>query len=74
SKAVLSASLAMYKLEQMGSNDWRQSAGLLTVLQGRLGDSFQSVLEGQRSSILKAIGVDGYDYLSELLERYRTSA
>ena len=74
SKAVLSASLAMYKLEQMGSNDWRQTAGLLTILQGRLGDSFQSVLEGQRSSILKAIGVDGYDYLPELLERYRTSA
>ena len=72
-KAVLSAALAMYKLEQMGSRDWRQTAGLLTILQGRLGDSFQPVLEGQRSSILEVIGVDGYDYLSELLERYRTS-
>ncbi len=73
-KAVLSASLAMYKLEQMGSNDWRQSAGLLTVLQGRLGESFQSVLAGQRSQLLEIIGVDGYDYLAELLERYRTSS
>ena len=73
-KAVLSASLAMYKLEQMGSNDWRQSAGLLTVLQGRLGESFQSVLSGQRSQLLEVIGVDGYDYLTELLERYRTSS
>ncbi len=73
-KAILSAFLAMYKLEQMGSNDWRQSAGLLTILQGRLGDSFQPVLAGQRSYILEAIGVDGYDYLSELLERYRSSS
>ena len=73
-KAILSAFLAMYKLEQMGSNDWRQSAGLLTILQGRLGDSFQPMLAGQRSYILEAIGVDGYDYLSELLERYRSSS
>jgi tetratricopeptide (TPR) repeat protein len=73
-KAVLSGSLAMYKLEQMGSNDWKQTAGLLTILQGRLGDSFQTVLQGQRPYILEAIGVDGYDYLSELLDRYRTSS
>jgi tetratricopeptide (TPR) repeat protein len=70
-RAILSACLAMYKLEQMGSNDWRQTAGLLTILQGQLGNTFQRLLEEQRPYIIEVIGVDGYDYISELLERYR---
>jgi tetratricopeptide (TPR) repeat protein len=72
-QAILTAAIAMYQLEQMGALDWRQPAGLLTILKGQLGDRFDQLLQEQRSRLVQQIGVDGYDYLSELLERYRNS-
>ena len=73
-KAIYSGSLGAYLLEQIGSNDWRQPAGLLTILQGQLGvEAFQTLLGQQRSKIIAVIGVDGYDYLPQLLEKYRDS-
>ncbi|OLP18454.1 hypothetical protein BST81_10180 [Leptolyngbya sp. 'hensonii'] len=70
--AIVQASLAMYQLEQIGADNWRQPAGLLAILQGQLGaESFQASLERGRPQIIAAIGVDGYDYLPGLLQRYR---
>ncbi|KAM3089782.1 tetratricopeptide repeat protein [Phormidesmis sp. 146-35] len=72
-KAIVSGSLAMYHLEQLGSSDWRQPAGLLTVLQGQMGATFDQQMEEQKSMIIDVIGVDGYDHIPKLLEQYRTS-
>lgn len=72
-KAVFASTIAMYKLEQMGTTDWRAPAGLLTILQGQLGERFDQIMEEQRSRITTEIGVDGFDYLAELLDRYRQS-
>lgn len=70
-KAIFASVLAMYKLEQMGSTDWRAAAGLLTILRGQLGERFETILQEQRSNLIGEIGVDGFDYLGELLQRYR---
>ena len=71
-KAIYTGSLGMYLLQQIASSQWRQAAGLLTILQGQMGvDAFQNVLKQYRSQIIKIIGVDGYDYIPELLEEYR---
>ncbi len=73
-RAVMTGCLGMYLLEQIGSNDWRQPAGLLMILQGQSGaDTFRQVLQQQRSKIISVIGVDGYDYLPEILEKYERS-
>ena len=72
-RAILAAGLAMYKLEQMGASDWRQPAGLLTILSGQLGGDLESHLLAQRPQIMAAIGLDGYDHCLELLRRYRES-
>ena len=73
-KAVATACLGMYLLEQIGSSEWRQPAGLLVILQGQWGaDAFQIALEQQRRDIIAVIGVDGYDYIGELLEKYKRS-
>jgi len=73
-KAIYTGSLGAYLLEQIGSNDWRQAAGLLTILQGQFGaEAFHSLLAQQRSKIIPVIGVDGYDYIPQLLEKYRDS-
>ncbi len=70
-KAIYSGSLGAYLLEQIGSNDWRKPAGLLTILQGQLGvEAFQALLGSQRSKIIPVIGVDGYDYIPQLLKKY----
>lgn len=73
SKVVFASTIAMYKLEQMGTTDWRSPAGLLTILQGQLGERFDQIMEEQRSRLIVEIGVDGFDYLTELLDRYRQS-
>ncbi|MBD2090125.1 tetratricopeptide repeat protein [Microcoleus sp. FACHB-1515] len=71
-QSILTASLGMYLLEQSGSNRWRQSAGLLTVWQGQLGEeNFMKMLEQNRTAIVSVIGVDGYDHLPELIRQYQ---
>ncbi|HEY9829227.1 MAG TPA: tetratricopeptide repeat protein [Stenomitos sp.] len=73
-QTLYTGSLGAYLLEQIGSNDWRQSAGLLIILQGQLGtEVFQSLLEQERAKIIALIGVDGYDYIPKLLHKYRES-
>lgn len=70
--AIATGSLAMYLLEQMASEEWRYPAKVLTILRGQIGDeAFQNLLGEQRSRIIAAIGVDGYDHLPELLKRYQ---
>ncbi|MBD2665878.1 tetratricopeptide repeat protein [Richelia sinica] len=70
-KAVYTGSLGMYLLEQIASQEWRQAAGLLTILKGQLGeDKFQILLQQNRPKIISIIGVDGYDYIPQLLEKY----
>jgi tetratricopeptide (TPR) repeat protein len=71
-KAVQAGCLAMYLLEQIASTSWRQAAGLLTVLRGKVGtEKFQELLGQQRPAIIPVIGVDGYDHLPSLLEWYQ---
>jgi tetratricopeptide (TPR) repeat protein len=71
-KAIYTGSMGMYLLEQIASPKWRQPAGLLTVLQGQLGvEAFQQLLRQRRSQIIALIGVDGYDYILQLLEQYQ---
>ncbi|HHP7245845.1 MAG TPA: hypothetical protein ACFE0H_14290 [Elainellaceae cyanobacterium] len=71
-QTVYTASLGMYLLNQIGSISWRQPAGLLVILRGRLGDDdFQTLLKEGRSQIIRVIGVDGYDHLPTLLDDYQ---
>ena len=70
--AIAFGSLGMYLLNQINSVEWRQVAGLLSILLGQMGqEEFNSVLGQQRSQIIGLIGVDGYDYLPKLLEEYK---
>lgn len=71
--AITSGSLGMYLLNQINSIEWRQVAGLLSILQGQIGEEFNNILAQQRSPIISLIGVDGYDYLPKLLEEYKNS-
>ena len=74
SAAIAYGGLGMYLLNQINSVEWRQVAGLLSILQGQMGlEEFNSVLGQQRSQIIALIGVDGYDYLPKLLEEYKNS-
>lgn len=73
-KAIYTGSLGMYLLEQIASNEWRQPAGLLTILQGQIGaETFQNLLQQHRPKIIAIIGVDGYDYIPKLLTNYKES-
>lgn len=73
-KSVFAAFVGMYLLEQIQANEWRQPAGLLTILQGHLGEEgLQQVRKQYRSVIIPIIGVDGYDHLPTLLEQYKQS-
>jgi len=71
-KAIYTGSLGMYLLEQIASIEWRQPAGLLTILQGQIGKAaFQNMLQQHRPKIMAIIGVDGYDHIPELLTTYQ---
>ncbi len=73
-QAIYSGCLGMYLLEQIASKEWRQPAGLLTILQGQIGaEAFKALLKQRRSQIIAVIGVDGYDYIPQLLEQYKQS-
>ncbi|MBW4626583.1 MAG: tetratricopeptide repeat protein [Brasilonema octagenarum HA4186-MV1] len=71
-KAIYAGCLGMYLLNQIASNEWQKSAGWLIILQGQIGEeSFRNLLQKNRSKIIAVIGVDGYDYIPQLLEEYR---
>lgn len=73
SQSIYYGCLAMYLLKQIDSLEWRKSAGLITILKGQLGEAnFNSFLTQSRSAIMSLIGVDGYDYLPQLLTKYQT--
>jgi tetratricopeptide (TPR) repeat protein len=69
--AIFYSCLAMYQLHQIGAKEWRQGASLATILQGQLGqEQFNEVLTQYRPNLIPAIGVDGFDYLPQLLDKY----
>jgi tetratricopeptide (TPR) repeat protein len=71
-KASYTGSLGMYLLEQIASDEWRQPAGLLTIIRGQIGtDKFQLLLQQNRPKMIAIIGVDGYDYIPTLLVKYQ---
>lgn len=73
-KAIYTGCLGMYLLNQIASREWRKPAGLLVILQGTIGaEAFYHQLQQHRSRIISIIGVDGYDYIPQLLEEYRQS-
>ncbi|MEA5577097.1 tetratricopeptide repeat protein [Anabaena sp. UHCC 0451] len=73
-KSIYTGALGMYLLEQISSQEWRQPAGLLTILKGQVGDDqFQVLLQQNRPKMISVIGVDGYDYIPQLLTTYRNS-
>jgi tetratricopeptide (TPR) repeat protein len=72
SQSVYYGCLGMYLLDQIDSTEWRQAAGLLTVIQGKIDKvKFNIILEQNRHKIIKLIGVDGYDELPKILEKYK---
>ncbi|MEL6553349.1 MAG: hypothetical protein AAFQ63_07805 [Cyanobacteria bacterium J06621_11] len=71
-EAVFYSALAMYLLESIGSEDWRQAAGLASILQGQLGEeTFQQTLENYRRQLTPIMSMEGYESLSVLLRKYR---
>ncbi|MGD1865367.1 MAG: hypothetical protein ACFB0D_12500 [Phormidesmis sp.] len=71
-EAVFYSALAMYLLESIGSEEWRQAAGLASILQGQLGkETFQQTLEKYRRQLTPIMSMEGYESLSVLLQRYR---
>jgi tetratricopeptide (TPR) repeat protein len=71
-RAVYTASLGMYLLNQIASREWHKAASLLVRLESQLGENgFQQALTQSRPRIIAVIGVDGYDYLPQLLEDYK---
>jgi tetratricopeptide (TPR) repeat protein len=70
--ATYHACLGMYLLEQRQSKTWQQSASLVVILQGKLGvEDFANLLQKLRSHFIALIGVDGFDHLPNLCDRYR---
>lgn len=71
-EAVFYSALAMYLLESIGSEDWRQAAGLASILQGQLGkETFQQTLEKYRRQLAPVMSMEGYEGLPALIEKYR---
>ncbi len=72
--AIFHAAMGMYLLWQLDSMQWIHPARTLNILAGQVGDiAFQATLEEHRSAFWQRIGVDGYDYLPQLLRQYRES-
>jgi tetratricopeptide (TPR) repeat protein len=73
-QTISNSCLGMYFLEQIAAEDWRKTAGLLTIIQGQIGDDkYLQIFSKCQGHIIKFIGVDGYDYIPQLLDKYKQS-
>ena len=71
-RAIYTGCLGMYLLNQIAAYEWRKPAGLLSILQGKMGKTtFQESLQKHRPRIIAVIGVDGYDYVPQLIAEYQ---
>ncbi|MEL6159748.1 MAG: hypothetical protein AAGJ95_02160 [Cyanobacteria bacterium J06554_11] len=71
-EAVFYSVLSMHLLHGIGSEDWRQAAGLASILQGQLGsESFAQTLEKYRRELTPIMSMEGYESLASLIEKYR---
>ena len=71
-EAIFHSALAMHLLHSIGSEDWRQAAGLASVLQGQLGeDAYQQILSKYQRQLTPITSLEGYEALSSLLKEYR---
>ncbi|MBZ8179149.1 tetratricopeptide repeat protein [Oscillatoria salina] len=70
-ETVTCGCLGMYLLAQINADEWRQPAGLLIILQGQAPEKFKEALQLSRREIIKHIGIDGYDYIPQLLQKYK---
>ena len=71
-EAVYFGAVAMHLLERIGSQDWRQAAGLISILQGQLGEAaFAKILDKYRRQLTPIMSLEGYDNLLTLLATYR---
>ncbi|MGB3637410.1 MAG: tetratricopeptide repeat protein, partial [Rivularia sp. (in: cyanobacteria)] len=74
-RAIYTASLGMYILNQIASREWHKPARLLSILQNQLGEEgFKKSLANNRPKMISFIGVDGYDHIPELIEEYRRNS
>ncbi|MBF2014496.1 MAG: tetratricopeptide repeat protein [Rivularia sp. T60_A2020_040] len=74
-RAIYTASLGMYILNQIASREWYKPAKLLSTLQNQLGEEvFKNLLNNNRPKMIAFIGVDGYDYIPQLIEEYRNNS
>jgi tetratricopeptide (TPR) repeat protein len=74
-RAVYTGCLGMYLLHQIASQEWKKPAALLTILFNQIGEAtFQNALQEHRAKFMAIIGVDGYDYIPQLLAEYRQSS
>lgn len=65
-QSAVQAAIATLVLERLGSKDWRQPAGLLSILRSRLAGAFTELLE-------QSVGADGVERVLELLRHYGES-
>ncbi|MGB3787255.1 MAG: tetratricopeptide repeat protein [Phormidesmis sp.] len=71
-EAIFYSALAMHLLHSIGSEEWRQAAGLASILQGQIGeDAFQQTLEKYRRQLTPIMSMEGYEALPSLLTSYR---
>ena len=71
-EAVFYSALAMHLLNSIGSEEWRQAAGLASILQGQLGEeAFTQTLEKYRRQLAPIMSMEGFESLPTLIEKYR---
>lgn len=71
-EAIFYSVLSMHLLNSIGSEEWRQAAGLASILQGQLGEeAFQQTLEKYRRQLTPVTSMEGYEALPTLLRKYR---
>ena len=71
-EAIFYSVLAMHLLESIGSEDWRQAAGLASILEGQLGEeSFAKTLAKYQRQLAPIISMEGFENLPKLIEQYR---
>jgi tetratricopeptide (TPR) repeat protein len=70
-KALYMTTIGMYYLERVESREWRQAAGLLVVIQGKLGDRYDSAIAEVEADIVTIIGREGFEHIPVLLAQYR---
>ncbi len=66
--------IGMSWLYDIGASEWRQAAGLITIMQGKNQEEFHKNLEKEKGPLIEVLGKKRFESIKDILDKYNNES